>query len=69
MNSKQQIIALVVVGGVVAIWLYEQNQIWQDKIQKISAASEPVGKLSATVDANVPRIVDLLDFWVHRESF
>lgn len=56
--------ALILGGAVVALWLYQQNQDYQQKLGALAAASQPIGRLAGTVDAYAPRFFDALDMWM-----
>jgi hypothetical protein len=58
---------LVVVGIGAAMWVSEQNRIYQANLAKLAAASQPIGHLAGTVDTYIPKIVDIADYWVHKE--
>lgn len=65
MKNNQMLLLLVLAGGMGALWIAEQNRIYQEKLAKLADASQPIGHLAGTVDAYLPRIVDIADFWVH----
>lgn len=57
---------VMLVGLAAVLWIVEQNRLYQDKLAKVAAASQPVGNLAATVDRYMPTIVDAWDYWAHK---
>jgi hypothetical protein len=63
MGKQEQ--QLLIIGAVIAaVWLYDQNRLYQDKLATLAASSVPLGHLAGTVDQYVPLVANALDYWV-----
>lgn len=56
----------LLIGAGVALWVIEQNRIYQDSANRIANASKPVGQLANTLDRYMPTIVDAWDYYAHK---